>query len=374
MQVYSDTSGTIFGLKEAIDKALGEGKAKSLLILSCDGNDYTPDQLDPVLKGLSVPVIGGLFPVVLHGSKQLNRGSVVVAMDQRADIYHVSGMSASDIDFEDVLDELVVEDDNLKTLMVFVDGLSQRISSFIDALYAIFGLEINYVGGGAGSLSLKQKPCIITNDGLKEDAAVLAAFTMESSVGVSHGWTTVSGPYKVTESERNVIKTLDWKPAFEIYREVVEAHSGNRFVALPFFEIAKAYPFGIAKMGAERIVRDPLTLDGDRNLICVGEVSEGVYVDILHGNRNDLIEAAGLALGKAKKNFPPDATPGLGLFIDCVSRVLFLEDDFSSELEAVVGREIDFVGVCSLGEIANSGKDYLEFYNKTAVVAFLEGE
>jgi len=197
---------------------------------------------------------------------------------------------------------------------------------------------------------------------------------MESGVGVSHGWTTISGPYKVTEAERNVIKSLDWKPAFEVYREVVEAHSNTPFMSLPFFDIAKSYPFGIAKLGTERVVRDPHTLDGDRNLICVGEVSEGSYVDILHAEPHDLIRAAGMALDKAKKDYSAETAPGLGFVIDCVSRVLFLEDEFVSELEAVVVPEVEFVGVCSMGEIANSGQDYLEFFNKTAVVAFLEGD
>ncbi len=374
MQVFSENDGTVAALKKILDQALEEGQAKSLLVLSCDENGFTPDQLDPILKELPVPVFGGTFPVVTNGTDQLNRGSVVVAMDRRADIYFVPDVSKPETDFEDVLDSMVAEEDDLKTLMVFVDGLSERLSAFIEGLYSVFGLEINYVGGGAGSLSFKQKPCIITNDGLKEDGAVLAAFNLESGVGVSHGWFTISGPYKVTESEHNVIKSLDWKPAFEVYREVVEEHSGMQFTALPFFDIAKAYPFGVAKMGAERVVRDPVALDADQGLVCVGEIPEGVYVDILHGKANNLIQAAGRALDRANKNYPLRTLPALGLIMDCISRVLFLEDGFTSELTAMAMPEIKFVGACSIGEIANSGKDYLEFYNKTAVVAFLEGE
>jgi len=54
--------------------------------------------------------------------------------------------------------------------------------------------------------------------------------------------------------------------------------------------------------------------------------------------------------------------------------MMFFGDHFSDELEAMASNDVEFIGACSIGEIANSGKDYLEFYNKTAVVAFLEGE
>jgi len=373
MKVFIDKDGTPNTLKEALDAALETGRARSILILSCDGNDFTPEKLDPILKEIPVPIFGGTFPAILAEGGKMKRGSVIVAMEREAEVHYIPGMSDPEADYEEILDEKV-GDDEFKTLMVFVDGLSRRIDAFIDALYAIFGLEINYVGGGAGSLSLRRKPCLITNEGLVEDGAVIAAFNMESGVGVSHGWTTVSGPYKVTESECNVIKSLDWRPAFDVYKSVVEAHSGTPFVSLPFFDIAKAYPFGIAKMGSERVVRDPLTLDGDQNLICVGEVPEGAYVDILHAKPDDLIRAAGLALVRARNNFPSSAKPGLGLFMDCMSRVMFLGDDFSAELEAVSIPGLEIVGACTIGEIANSGQDYLEFYNKTSVMAFLEDE
>lgn len=374
MRVFTEAEGTVAGLESIIERAVGETRAKSLLVFSCDGNGYTPEQLDPVLATVSVPVFGGIFPVVFHGAEQLHRGNVVVAMNHRPDVHVIAGMSDPETDFEEVLDNEIGDDVDIKTVLVFTDGLSQRIAAFIDGLYTIFGLEINYIGGGAGSLSFKQKPCIITNEGLKEDVTVLAALNLESGVGVSHGWRSISGPYKVTESERNTVKTLDWRPAFEVYAEVVENHSGLRFAAMDFFEIARAYPFGISKMGAERVVRDPVSLQDDEQLVCVGEVPEGSLVHILHGQSDNLVEAAGQALRKAEDDVPDHVTPGLGLFMDCVSRVLFLRDEFPVELSAVALPGMEVVGACTLGEIANSGTDYLEFYNKTAVVAFLEEE
>ncbi len=57
--------------------------------------------------------------------------------------------------------------------------------------------------------------------------------------------------------------------------------------------------------------------------------------------------------------------------MDCISRVLFLEDKFKNEIDAVSDHDSTTVGVLALGEIANTGKDYLDFYSKTTVVGLL---
>lgn len=371
IKVYVDSVGTVTTLREVLEEASSNG-SRALMVLACDENGYVPKAVDPLFQALKVPVFGGVFPAVINGNEKMRQGNIVVAFDRGIDVHWVPDLSASGADYEELLDEAASADGEIKTLMVFVDGMSRRISEFVDSLYTVFGLEMNYVGGGAGSLSFTMQPSLITNDGLKQDCAVVATMEAESGVGVTHGWTTVAGPFKVTESDRNVIKSLNWKPAFEVYREAVEAHSSKRFGSMPFFNIAKAYPFGIAKMGSERVVRDPLALDGEQGLVCVGEVPEGVYVDILHGDAFGLVAAAGQAQERALDDFPDAANAGLGLVMDCISRVLFLEDDFSKELDMINRAPVPLVGACTLGEIANSGKDYLEFYNKTSVVAFLE--
>ena len=373
MEIYTDTTGTVDAFNALVQRALKSENAKALLVLSCDGNEYTASSLDPILTNIPIPVFGGIFPIVLHDRIQMEKGSVVVAVNHPSEIHYIPGMSDPDVDYEDILETKISEDDDFNTLILFVDGLSTRIGAFIHALYSEFGLEVNYVGGGAGSLSFEQKPCIITSDGLKADGGVIAAFSMESGIGVSHGWETVSGPYKVTEAEKNIVKALDWQPAFDIYRQAVETHSKKPVELDSFFDTAKAYPFGIARIESERVVRDILTVNDDGHLACVAEVPEGEYVDILHGDSDTLIKAAGQAYEKAKKDFQSDKK-SVELFMDCISRVLFLQDQFSDEIESIIDDDIPMIGACTIGEIANSGKDYLEFYNKTSVVAFLEQE
>ncbi len=218
---------------------------------------------------------------------------------------------------------------------------------------------------------MKSKPCLKTDQGVLQDSAIIAGLSAHSGIGVSHGWKSIQGPFKVTEADRNRVISLEWEPAFDVYRQVVSDHSGMSFESGKFYDLACAYPFGITKMMAERIVRDPVLSDEQGGLVCVGEVPEGSFLDILNGDDTSLIEAAGAAFQKARDDFGPMEYAGMTLLVDCIGRALFLGSRFGDELQVTHNAQCPMVGICSLGEIANSGQDYLEFYNKTCVVGII---
>ena len=366
-------SGTVDELRMMIAELEDDRAVCSILIFACDANGFSPDELDPLLRQTDLTVFGGVFPEIIYHGKNYGQGTLVIGLSQRPEILVIPGLSDPDVDYEAVIDELHDASLSTQTMFVWVDGLSSRISALIESLFIIFGLEQNYIGGGAGSLSFEQKPCLFTNEGLVEDCAVLALTNIESGIGVSHGWASISGPYKVTEADSNVIRTLDWEPAFDVYQRVVNDTSDVSVTHDNFFELAKGYPFGIGRMGAEYIVRDPIVVDEDGSLVCVGEVPVESYVDILSGSLDSLVSASNNARRLAEEVYTSSSVEPLIVFIDCISRVLFLQDDFEQELAAVYHEGDRMVGALTLGEIANSGRDYLEFYNKTSVVGILDG-
>lgn len=372
MQIFLDTSGTTQGLTDLLLKAEQATNIQSILILACDANAMPLEEIDPVLRSMTKPIFGGIFPEILHNNDKYQVGTIVMGMDTATEVILLSDLPNKELDISDELDERLPDTDDLDTMFVFVDGLTQRIGDLIRGLFDIVGQNLNIIGGGAGSLSFQQKPCIFTNDGVKQDCAQLVLSTIKSGIGVSHGWQSISGPYKITKASGNKIQSLDWMPAFDIYKEVVEKASGQLFSENTFFDIAKAYPFGINKLGAEKIVRDPIIQNKAGEIICVGEIEEGGYVDILTGNIASLVSAAQTALERGIDAFPGVPERPVSLFIDCISRVLFMQEEFSKELDAVYDPNTPLIGALTLGEIANSGQDYLEFYNKTAVIGVLE--
>lgn len=372
MTILLDRQGSASGFNQRIQEALGQDNAKSLLVFACDANGFTPDTIDPILKDIPVPVFGGIFPAIIHQTEKLERGTVIVPLPARADCIQMDTISDPAIDFIDRIDAKISVPPEFDTMIIFVDGFAKRINALINALFTIFGLEPTYIGGGAGSLDMVQKPCIFTNGGLQSDGAVIAMLDLASSVGVSHGWESVAGPFRITESEGNIIKSLDWKPAFGLYDAELQNRGEPKLTTANYFDIAKSYPFGITKLENERVVRDPLSFTPEGALVCVGEVETGSFVDILNGDTQSLIQAAHRARTICEDQYPKKNQKPLCIFIDCISRVLFLEDSFQKEIEAVSAGMPAVVGACTIGEIANSGFDFIEFYNKTAVVGLLE--
>jgi hypothetical protein len=374
MVIRFDAAGSPENLLEMIRSVSSFPGVSGLMIFACDANGFTSASIDPILRMAPIPVFGGVFPAIVHGREMFERGSLVIGLPKVLETRFIPDLSKSGIDYEALLDFKIPDHESALTMMVFVDGFARRINAFIESLFNNFGLQMNYIGGGAGSLSMVSKPCLFTNQGMMADCAVLALLGLASGVGVSHGWTHLSGPYRVTGSDHNMVFTLDWKPALDVYRKVVEAHSGMKLDADNLSRSFKSYPFGISRLESECIVRDPFRAGPDKSLICVGEVPQGAFVSILNGDESSLIQAAGKALDLAVKAFPSQCEAGVNIFIDCISRVLFLGEAFTAEMQSVYREDRPLVGACTIGEIANSGTEFLEFYNKTAVVAVLEAE
>lgn len=345
-------------------------KEGTVMILACDNNGFHKEALDPILQKSTQPLLGIIVPSIIYNTHKYDTGTLFIRISDLMDIHIIRDISQKNYDMLDEDMESQINDfsDEIKTMFVYIDGLAKNIGACVNVLFDNYGLDINYIGGGSGSLSFEQKPSLFTNQGLLMDAFVYAYSKCHSLVGVNHGWQSISGPYQVTKSEGTVIHEIDYKPAFEVYKEVVDKHSSEPITEDNFFDIAKSFPFGINTVTNEKIVRDPIVLEGT-SLVCVGSVTQDSYVDILYGEDEALVDAARNAAAISEKglHFNHDFT----LFIDCISRVLFLEDSFKDEINAVYKDGIPLVGALTFGEIANNGRDYLAFYNKTSVVGYI---
>jgi len=366
------TTGEIEQFKDCLNNVEQKEEVKSILILSCENNYYTPNNIDKIITAVKKPIFGGIFPKIISGKKVMTEGSIIIGLR-----YESKSLILPVPDNHNVIEEKLLsfyyEVKDTTSMFIFTDGLAEGINNLIDNIFSVFGLNINYFGGGAGSLEqLTSSPCIFSNIGLLKNNAIIVSCNMHSGLGVKHGWNKISEAIHITESESNTIKTIDWEPAYTIYKNIVETHSGKHIDKDNFFEIAKAYPFGISKYNGEMVVRDPIFINENDEIICVGEVPQNSIVNILHGTNEGLINAAKTARIEAEKSFN-DSTKQKSLFlIDCISRVLFLGDKFSEELDVVYNDAYPLFGILSIGEIANTGNNFLEFYNKTTVAALLE--
>lgn len=357
---------TIASVENEAEQILSEATCNGLAIFAAQ--EPLTSSFERFLQTVDVPVFGGLFPEIIYRGTKHETGAIVCGLTTPPVVTTVHELSDPDEEYTAQLDpDLPV--DGYETAFVLVDAYATEIERFVESLFRTYSVELNYIGGGAGTLDLEQKPCLFTNDGIVEDSAVVAAVKSPLQLGVKHGWQEIAGPFRVTDADGPRLNALDGRPAFSVYKEIVDSHAATTLTRENFFEVAKAYPFGIARIDGEQIVRDPFEVVDEDGLNCFGDVPEGEFVHILEGQPASLIDAA----QQAKTQTDADQTESEALlFFDCISRVLYLEDEFQKELARVKTDETPTVGALTIGEIANDGTGHLDYYNKTAVVGAID--
>lgn len=343
---------------------------EAFMILIAEQNQLDVNLLISTLNKHKITFFGGIFPKVIYDNKSYANGLIAIKLKLKQKPQILRGIDNGEIDIPDSNFDQQSQKDVCH--ITFVDGLSAHIAKYIAGLYNKLG-EATVLGAGAGFMSFQQKPCIFSNEGIFENVAVLASIENKCSIGYGHGWTDLKGPFIATKTNKNIIEELNWNSAYEVYKNVVEEDSQETLNPNNFSEIAKSYPFGIFKEGEEKIVRDPIAPSADGGLICVGEVPENSVLFLLKGEKVNLVEAAQKATNNALGKI--QAQMDHIFVVDCISRTLFLGEEYQLELDGIK-KEIEkqdtvAKGVLSLGEIVSCYNGYFEFLNKSIVIGAL---
>jgi hypothetical protein len=366
-------------VQEIIDsiESLGTRENETVLIMLADKHLPDVDSLIKELNHRKIDFFGAIFPGLIYGSEKFHSGAIVQSLPVKQRPVLVRSISNPINCLEDQLMPGIRSYEDSPTAFIIVDGLSHTIVPFLSSVFNMFAGSINYLGGGAGSLSFEEQPCIFNPDGFFKDSAIIAFLDVQSSIGVRHGWNRFMGPLVATKTDGNTIKELNWKNAFEVFREAVERDSGRQLDHDNFFEISVDYAFGIVCEDEEDIVRDALKVNDQGELICAGEVPENAVLNIMKGEDALLIKAAEQAVEDCLAAGIKDVDRCI--VMDCIARTMFLKEDINEELSVIakslVSGQIHVVpeGALSIGEIASRGEGILEFFNKTMVIGVFNG-
>ncbi len=308
------------------------------------------------LQGTKLKLYGAFFPQIIYNNKLYDEGVISFEIETNMEAVCINDIEHCTIKSEDFK--------NIESVITLLDGFSSFNESFLSKLYASVDLNTNIIGGGAGSIQDSLEGALFTNEGFVNNSAILIKLKIPIDIGVRHGWQYLKGPFLATKSEKNRLAQIDYKSALKVYSEVIEEDCGQKLTAENFLELAKNYPIGIVKYKGEQIVRDPIAFE-DNSLVLVGEIKENSIINILTGEKEDLLKAAKSAADEAVKS---DCR--FIMLFDCVSRVGFLDTAFDDELKIISSNThaSTIMGAITIGEIANQGKKFIHFYNKTCVV------
>ena len=349
--------------------ALKASGAHTSLWLLCVADRHAaalPELLE-ACRAAGLRVCGGLFPGLIVGPQHINEGLLAIPLPDDS-LVAIATLELHQLRWLTPLPPLPSAQD--ASSLILVDCLAPNISLMLEQLYDTYGNLLPHCGAGTGFHDLRNVPSVFTQDGFFPSAGLVVIQPRKLTVRVRHGWHRVRGPFVASRTRGSVIQDMNWEPAGPFYRRLV-ASQNPELADKPIFPDQNSnYPLCFSKEGSEDVMRDPMRITDDNEVVTLSEVPENSLLYLAHGDRHSLVAAARQAVEDC--GMPQDVER---CFVsNCFSRALMLKETFHEELEAVCAAISEFTavrpeGVLALGEIAANGKQSLEFFNKTIVIA-----
>ena len=236
------------------------------------------EHLQAICARRAVPLVGAVFPALIESGEFRAQGLWLLRLDVmpyvalHEDLPHDAAGAA--LAAEQIGGQLraQITGDVPVTLFLLFDALVPNISTLLDELYVQLANRVHYVGANAGSETFQPIPCLFDNARTIQNGVLLMLLQPHLGAMLAHGYGAPPKMISATSTEGNRIWQIDWRPAFEVYQELVRAQSGVEITRENFYEHAVHFPFGIIRANHEVLVRIPVALEDDGSLFCVGEV------------------------------------------------------------------------------------------------------
>jgi len=362
MLLHAPTSKNIL---ESIFSINSQTKSDFLILCGEEVNLNIPD-LIALLNENDIRFCGGFFPQVIHGNKSYKDKLLLLPVQFDSEPIIIEGLDSGNIDMTDLK-----LPDSSGSLFILVDGLSNYVSKFTYCLYKEIGPDYQVFGSGTGFENFNRVPCLFSNQGFFKDAAVIVLISNPITQSIRHGWKPIAGPYIATKTTANVIEQINWEPAYDVYKEIMEEAEGIALTEENYFDNAQYYPFGIHRAGEEKLIRD-LAAVIENNAIRFGaEIPSNSVLYLMKSNTESMLSAG---IEVCKDAISKSIRPKFLFFANCISRTWLLKDKFQKEIDNISAEaeNIPVYGVLSLGEISSSNGALLDYHAKTIVISILE--
>lgn len=332
------------------------------------------------LQGLcnqhGIPLCGGIFPQLVYNTSFQPKGMCLLRFDTMPYATMVTSVLPDPASATNTAQAITTDitrhltDDTPATLFLLLDGMLPNISSLLDELYLRLANRVHYAGVNAGSESFRPMPCLFDNQRIVGDAVLAILLKPHHGAIVEHGYQCETHSLPATSTDGNRIINIDWRPAFEVYQELVLARFNVAITRDNFYEYAVHFPFGILRANHSTLVRIPVMIDDENALYCIGEVPAHSMLTLMDAPQVDSATTlATLQQGLTQLNGSL-ADQSLLLFY-CAGRRLHVGDAGASEELRLFGQMSQaacVAGGLALGEIGETTlRGYPLFHNATLV-------
>ena len=348
-----------------------------LALLAEADKDAVP-VLQAAAREAGVPLAGAIFPALLREQDFATHGVWLLRLDRMPALALIADLNTADAPadaihaaLEPALGDMAnpATPANPATLLLLFDSMVPNIGSILEALYLRLADRVRYMGANAGSETFQPMPCLFDSERLVANGVLCLVLPDDRGAVLEHGYLPPDELISATATEGNRIISIDWRPAFDVYRERVRALYGVELTRENFYQYGVHFPFGILLANGEVVVRIPVALEPDGSLFCVGEVPANSMLTLLQAPAVDSEHTVEQLNQHLHDQFGGSEGQDLLTFY-CAGRRLHLGEAARPELEQLHRRSgcARVVGALSLGEIGSLSEwSYPMFHNATLV-------
>jgi hypothetical protein len=362
IDAYLHTENLTITFFETIDSIIVEKDAKYIAFIT---ESFMPVYTQLFDVSNQQIIAGAVVPHLIQNRELISEGIALLKLQDEHSFVHLCNMQEKNLE---TLSSTLLEN-GASSIFLFVDGLSSQFDPFIANLNEIIESDsTSVIGSGVGVKGLSHEAVIFDQNGIYKDYALLVGNDLKLNANVHHGWHSIYGPLVVTKSQDNIIYELNGEKAFDVYQRTLKEVENVEISSENFFEIAKGYPLGIMTFSDnEFIVRDPITVNEDNSITIVSSVNEYDSLFLMKGEKETLINSS----NELSKQVFSKSSSQTALLFDCISRVLFLEEAFQDELNALYPKDdnnYELFGLTCVGEITNVQFNSIKVLNKTTLL------
>lgn len=320
---------------------------------------------------------GAVFPALIVEDRFVGEGAWLLRLDEPSACVLEDAPPTVEAQ-ADTADRLVARlrphlaGDDPRTLLLFCDALNPAVATLLDELYLRLADRVTYTGANAGSETFQPIPCLFDGARCVARGALALLLPRRAAAALAHGYPVPETLTSATSTAGNRVVQIDWRPAFDVYRELARAQYGVEIDRASFYANAVHFPFGVVRANGVILVRIPVALEADGSLFCIGEVPANSVLTLLKAPTIDSARTVEALIEELEASDAPLAGSEVLLFY-CAGRRLHLGVEPAcaeiAELRRRAGAR-HVAGALSLGEIGAAAQwDYPLFHNAALVAS-----
>lgn len=245
----------------------------------------------------------------------------------------------------------------VKGILLLATPLSINAAAFLQG-FAELSPPYPVFGGGAADYAAMKSSFVLCDSTALSSGVVAVVFSgpeLHLKTIACLGWKPLSKEMTITDTDGMLVKSIDGKPAFEVYQFYLGVSNNDTF-SLSALE----FPFILHRDG-NYLARVPVAVEDHDAIKFVADINVGDKVRLGYGNPEIILDET-----KRIKNLMQSFSPDAIFLYSCGCRRFLMQEDV--ELETLPFEEIaPTTGFYTYGEFCGTG-DNLPLLNATLVV------